>query len=170
MDAICSCAGGAVVVPEHPFIDRADGGHLVVNPAREVWDRSDLSCDELMQWAALAAAAGWAMLNALPQLADGCINYWDAGNWALHEDAVPAGPKRPGAHRKVHLHLLGRSRTASHPSWRWGEAPLWPRFADRVRWAESFDPLTAKERSAIAKLIAGRLESAYWPATSGNKR
>ena len=50
------------------------------------------------------------MLATLPQLKGGCINYWEAGNWALHGDADPRGPKTPEAHRRVHLHLLGRQR------------------------------------------------------------
>ena len=28
--------------------------------------------------------AGRAMLDVLPQLENGCINYWEAGNWALN--------------------------------------------------------------------------------------
>jgi len=28
--------GGTVVVPSAPFLDRADGGHVIVNPPRTV--------------------------------------------------------------------------------------------------------------------------------------
>ena len=62
---------------------------------------SELSAEELMLWSFLVAATGRAMLEVLPQLADGCINYWEAGNWALHDDAAPSGP-RCGRSRRRH--------------------------------------------------------------------
>jgi len=126
-----------------------------------VWERSELTFDELSQWAALVAAAGRAMLDVLPQLAGGCINYWEAGNWALHDEAPPDGPKLAHAHRRVHLHLLGRSRTAGHPSYRWGEAPQFPRFVDRRAWAAGFERLTAVECRAIVARLEVILTHAY---------
>lgn len=42
-----------------------------------------------MRWSFLVAATGRAMINALPQLEGGCVNYFDAGNWALHDAAPP---------------------------------------------------------------------------------
>src|SRR4051812_18143968 len=116
------CAGGEIVLPDLKLVlvDREDGGNLVVNPPREVWERSELTAGELTGWSFLVAAAGRAMLDALPQLRDGCINYWEAGNWALNDEAETSGPKRAAQHRKVHLHLLGRSPRAKSPSWEWG--------------------------------------------------
>jgi hypothetical protein len=38
-----------------------------------------------MLWSFLVTAAGKAMLDVLPQLQGGCINYFDAGNWQLHD-------------------------------------------------------------------------------------
>jgi hypothetical protein len=99
---------------------------------------------ELAQWSFLVAAAGHAMLRMLPQLADGCINYWEAGNWALNAAAEPPGPKTARDHRRVHLHLLGRSRTAADPAWRWGEAPKFPDFA-RQAWATKHERLASAE-------------------------
>src|SRR4051794_33991960 len=124
------CTGGDLVLPDRvrTLLGRADGGHLVVNPPRPVWDRSELSAPELAAWSALVAASGRGMIDVLPQLDGGCINYWDAGNWALNDAADPVGPKTGPSHRPVHLHLLGRSRTAAHPSWQWGEAPRFPAF------------------------------------------
>jgi hypothetical protein len=150
-----ACSGGEVVLPSAglALVDRADGGNLVVNPPRAVWERSELTPGELSQWAALVAATGRAMLDVLPQLAGGCINYWEAGNWALHDEAPPIGPKIAQAHRRVHLHLLGRSRTAGDPSYHWGEAPRFPRFVDRHAWAAGFERLTAVEcRAIVARL------------------
>src|SRR4051812_23450172 len=89
------CAAGTVERPEPPAVlnDRADGGHLIVNPKRAVWERSELTREELINWSLLVAATGQAMLETLPALADGCLNYWEAGNWSLHNDAEPRGAK-----------------------------------------------------------------------------
>lgn len=155
------CVGGHLVLPALSLVSRADGGNLVVNPARPVWERGELTPPELTHWSFLVAAAGHAMLTALPQLAGGCINYWEAGNWALNEQAEPRGAKTALAHRQVHLHLLGRSRTATHPAWRWGEAPKFPDYAEREPWAADFAPLTAAECCAIVAQVESRLRTFY---------
>src|SRR5829696_2875375 len=74
-----SCDGGDIVLPDARLllVSRLDGGNLVVNPPRRVWERSALTPPELTRWAALVAAAGRAMLETLPQLEGGCINYWE---------------------------------------------------------------------------------------------
>jgi hypothetical protein len=157
------CSGGAVVLPDRALtlVDRLDGGHLVVNPPRAVWERSELPAVELVGWSVLVSAAGRAMLDVLPQLRDGCVNYWDAGNWAVNERANPVGPKRARDHRRVHLHLLGRSPSAVHPSWKWGEAPVFPAFAERYKWAADFQRLTAAECREIVASLDRRLRAAY---------
>ena len=145
------CAGGTVVLPDETLVlcDRLDGGNLILNPPREVWDRSELSAAELTMWSFLVSATARAMLDVLPQLEGGCINYWDAGNWALNEAAEPRGPKRGPLHRRVHLHLIGRSREARNPSMKWGEAPFFPPFAERHTWAAGNQRLTPEECASI---------------------
>jgi hypothetical protein len=157
------CEGGEVVLPDAAAVlaTRLDGGNLLVNPPRPVWERGELAADELTQWAFLVAAGGAAMLDALPQLDGGCINYWEAGNWALNDAADPVGPKRAREFRRMHLHLLGRSRTATHPSWRWGESPRFPEFAERHGWSAGHERFTADECRAIVERIEERLVSFY---------
>ena len=155
-----TCAGGSVALPSPPLIDRRDGGHLVVTPAREVWERSELDRIELAAWSELVAATGRAMLDVLPQLDGGCVNYWEAGNWSIHDDAEPRGSKSVRDRRRVHLHVFGRSRTASDESWAWGEAPRFPPFAGREAWAARFSPLDAVECARLAERIAARWERA----------
>ena len=84
-----TCQGGDILLPDKNLVlvSRQDGGNLVVTPSRDVWERSELNAVELMLWSYLVAATGRAMLNVLPQLEGGCINYWEAGNWALNEAA-----------------------------------------------------------------------------------
>jgi len=160
---LLACIGGELVLPQRDLvlISREDGGNLIVNPPRPVWERSELTRDELSTWSALVAATGRAMLETLPQLDGGCINYWEAGNWALHHDAEPTGPKIATAHRRVDLHLLGRSRTSSHASWRWGEAPQFPAFANRYAWASGFERLRPAECCAIVDRVVAILEGVY---------
>ena len=146
-----SCAGGHLALPDRGavLVSREDGGNLLVSPPREVWERCELTPTELTQWSFLVAAAGQAMLRVLPQLEGGCINYWEAGNWALNVAAEPPGPKTARDHRRMHLHLLGRSRTAADPAWQWGEAPRFPDFAGRRSWAAKHERLTSGECSNI---------------------
>jgi hypothetical protein len=147
--------GGEVLLPNADLVlvDRTDGGNLIINPPREVWERSELTPDELVQWSFLVAAAGRAMIDALPQLENGCVNYWEAGNWALNPAAEPRGLKTGPQHRRVHMHLLGRSRRAASLSWRWGEAPMFPAFHDRFSWAKPHRRLEPQEcRSIVTRL------------------
>jgi len=157
-----TCAGGHLALPDRGavLVGREDGGNLLVNPPHEIWERSELSPAELTAWSFLVAAAGQAMLRALPQLEGGCINYWEAGNWALNVAAEPAGPKTAPGHRRVHMHLLGRSRMAADPSWRWGEAPKFPDFSDRKAWAAKHERHSSAECQRVVaeadRILRGR--------------
>jgi len=145
--------GGALVLPDRAnlLVSRELGGNLVVNPPRPVWERSELTADELTQFAFLVSAAGRAMIDTLPQLAGGCINYWEAGNWALNDEAEPRGRKEARSFRSMHLHLLGRSPASTDPAWKWGESPRFPAFAERHSWAARFERLTADECREVVR-------------------
>jgi hypothetical protein len=160
---LLSCAGGHLVLPDPTLVlvDRADGGNLVVDPPRPVWDRGELDADELRDWSCLVAAAGTAMLAELAPLAGGCINYWDAGNWALNAAATPVGPKTGPAHRRLHLHLLGRSPDATDADFRWGEAPRFPDYADRLAWAAPHARLRPDECLAVVRHAQALLRERY---------
>lgn len=161
-------SGGAVCLPDPAtiMIDRADGGQLVVYPPRRVWDRTALTRDELVAWDLLIAATARAMLDTLPQLAHGCLNYWDAGNWALNAAADPAGPKDPRAARALHQHLCGRSPHAADPAWQWGESPFFPAYADRFVWSRGKAPFTAAESQAIVARAVVVLREVYGEASA----
>lgn len=158
-----SCDGGPIVLPDvgAALVDRMDGGNLIVNPPRNVWERCELTAEELKQWSYLVAATGQAMLEVLPQLQDGCINYWEAGNWALNEQAEPKGFKTAKTSRSVHLHLLGRSPRAVNPDVKWGEAPKFPDYADRLVWAANNELLNTDECETINSRAEQILISKY---------
>ena len=160
---IYSCWAGHVVRPDPPLLDRQDGGNLWVEPARPVWDRTDLEPKELIGWQLLVAATAQAMLEGLPQLDGGCLNYWDAGNWSLHPSAEPVGPKRGTDHRGLHLHLMGRSRTAVSPAWTFGEAPLFPRWSEREQAARAYEALTVGECGRIVRRLTKVLQETLSP-------
>ncbi|HMB81963.1 MAG TPA: hypothetical protein VKI43_17935 [Vicinamibacterales bacterium] len=158
-----SCQGGHLVLPDRRslLLSRESGGNLVVNPPRAVWERSELTSAELTCFALLVAAAGRAMIDALPQLEGGCVNYWEAGNWALNDEADPKGHKDARTHRQMHLHLLGRSPASTDPSWRWGESPRFPAFAEKESWAAHFERLTPGECYQIVSRTDMLLRTAY---------
>ena len=155
-----TCTGGTLELPDTLLCDRQDGGHLVVNPPRAVWERSELTPLELAHWSCLVAATGRAMLQALPCLSDGCVNYWEAGNWALNDQAKPVGPKHVQTYRRVHLHVLGRSRQATRPQWRWGESPGFADYANAKASSASFTPLTPAECNAVVQRVQELLQGA----------
>ena len=156
-----ACSGGKIVLPRLVLCDRQDGGHLIVHPPRPVWERSLLTPQELTHWSFLVAATGRAMLETLPVLQGGCLNYWEAGNWALNEQAAPMGPKNPTKHRSLHLHVFGRSPSSKDSDWRWGESPKFPDFVDATAWASRFSPLTARQCQAITDRVATLLDTVY---------
>ena len=59
------------------------------------------------------------------------------------------------------MHVFGRSPRATHPAWRWGEAPRLPDYQDRQKWAACFAPLEEKECKAIIKRARALLEARY---------
>lgn len=101
------------------------------------------------------------MLDVLPQLTGGCLNYWDAGNNALNHLAHPPGPKTPRLHRKMHLHVFGRSPGATHPDWLWGEPPQFPKFAFSESWVAQFSRLERVECDAIERRIQALLATRF---------
>jgi diadenosine tetraphosphate (Ap4A) HIT family hydrolase len=161
LNEILICSGGSIVRPAKVLCDRLDGGHLIVNPPRPVWERSCLTPEELAHWSFLVAATGRAMLETLPVLEGGCLNYWEAGNWALNDQAEPVGAKNVQDSRRVHLHVFGRSRKARDPDWRWGESPRFPDFVDAEKWASRFTPLLELECHIIAGRVATLLKTNY---------
>jgi diadenosine tetraphosphate (Ap4A) HIT family hydrolase len=90
-----------VVAPEFPLNSREDGGHLLLLKKLPVSDRSDLSCQEAIDFMRITMIVGRAMYDVLEIER---MNYEDLGNWGLDE---PGGAK-------MHLHFFGRAREQIH--------------------------------------------------------
>jgi len=71
------------------------------------------------------------------------------------------GPPKARDHRKVHLHVFGRSRKAKDPDWRWGEAPKFPDFIDSKTWSAKFERLRREECEAIGARVETLLTGKY---------
>src|SRR5215471_5633235 len=90
-----------VVAPELPLNCREDGGHLILMKKEAVSDRSELSCQEAIDFIRITMIVGRAMYDVLEVER---MNYEDLGNWGLDE---PGGAK-------MHLHFFGRAREQIH--------------------------------------------------------
>jgi len=87
--------------PEHPLNCREDGGHLVLEKKEKVPDRSDMTCQEAIDFMRISMIVGKAMYQVLGVER---VNYEDLGNWGLDD---------PGGAR-MHLHIFGRAKEQIH--------------------------------------------------------
>ena len=90
-----------VLSPSNPLNCREDGGHLILEKRKKVRDRSDMTCEEAIDFMRISMMAGKAMYDVLGVER---INYEDLGNWGLED---PGGPK-------MHLHIFGRAKEQTH--------------------------------------------------------
>jgi diadenosine tetraphosphate (Ap4A) HIT family hydrolase len=90
-----------VVAPDYPLNSKEDGGHLILLKKHPVSDRSDLTCEEAIDFMRITMIVGRAMYDVLGVER---MNYEDLGNWGLDE---PGGAK-------LHLHFFGRARVQIH--------------------------------------------------------
>jgi diadenosine tetraphosphate (Ap4A) HIT family hydrolase len=90
-----------VVAPDYPLNSKEDGGHLILLKKHPASDRSDLTCEEAIDFMRITMIVGRAMYDVLGIER---MNYEDLGNWGLDE----AG----GA--KLHLHFFGRAFEQIH--------------------------------------------------------
>jgi diadenosine tetraphosphate (Ap4A) HIT family hydrolase len=120
-----------VIAPEKPHIDRADGGHIIINPKVTVEDRTKLSADLAKELMKLSMVVGEAMHTVLNQrgVDIGRLNYQDNGNW------------RP----ELHLHLYGRAKSAKIQPY--GQALHFPK-PEKGHY-EGLEPLNAGDIDAI---------------------
>ncbi len=90
-----------VGAPLQPLNDREDGGHLIMAKRQPVFDRSDLTLEEAIDFMRVSMMVGKAMYRVLGVER---MNYEDLANWGLDD---PSGPK-------MHLHFFGRARRQIH--------------------------------------------------------
>jgi hypothetical protein len=134
------------------MVSRLDGGNLIVLPPREVWDRSELTPAELTQWSFLVAATARAITRRFAAARRRMHQLLGRGQLAAQPTGGATRSEEWARAPQAAHAPAGRSPTATDPSWRWGEAPNFPDFADRHTWAEKFERLNAEEcRNIVAR-------------------
>jgi len=144
-----------VEAPELPLVDRADGGHIVIDPLIRVVDRQQLTPLQAIELARLTMVTGEAMTSVLIRhgVDIGRINYQDNGNWGVFK---PEGPF-------MHMHLYGRAKSARVQ--RYGQACYFPHRDENPKFYEKFNPLTAEDVLEIKKEIIALLREKKYTDT-----
>lgn len=134
---------------EKPLVDRAEGGHITIDPKAAVCTRQELTPMQAIELMRLIAVAGEAMTVVLRRhgVDMGRINYQDNGNWAVFK---PEGPK-------LHYHLYGRAKSAV--AQRYGQSLYFPHKDERPEFYQNLQPLTHDDVEAIGREIASLLQT-----------
>jgi diadenosine tetraphosphate (Ap4A) HIT family hydrolase len=127
-----------VVAPDFPLNSREDGGHLILLKKQSLSDRSDLGCEEAIDFMRITMIVGRAMYDVLGIER---MNYEDLGNWSLDE---------PGGAR-MHLHFFGRAREQIHQI-RGQHIFLYPK--DHKIYKGHLEPLDAADLQRLRARIA----------------
>lgn len=135
-----------VEVPEKPFVDRADGGHLRIMSKVKVKDRTELDADQTIEYALLSEVVGKALELAMSErgIEIGNVNWQEMGNWSVF---------KPGG-ITMHMHIFGRAKNAKIQ--KYGEAVKLP-FRD-TGFYDGFSKLDHKDISEIKKKLDELLE------------
>lgn len=132
----------SVEVPEKPFIDREDGGHLRLMSKIKVKDRTELNTEQTIEYALLSEVVGKALELGMNSrgIKIGNVNWQEMGNWSVFK---PEGIT-------LHMHIFGRAENAK--TQKYGEAVRLP-FRD-TGFYDSFQKLNEDDLSAIKGEIA----------------
>jgi len=126
-----------VEVPEKPFVDRGDNGHLRIMSKIKVKDRSELTADQTVEYALLSEVTGKALELAMIDrgIEIGNINWQEMGNWSVFK---PEGIT-------MHMHVFGRAKNAI--TQKYGEAVKLP-FRD-TGFYNDFQKLDSEDTKKI---------------------
>lgn len=139
---------------DRPFVDRLEGGHILIFPKTSVRDRTKLSSSLAVEYMKLSMIAGEALVTAMKRrgVDIGLVNYQDMGNWGI---GTKEGPT-------LHMQIFGRATTATHQ--KYGEAVSLPRR--ETGFYDSFKPLNdedvAEIRLDIDKLLQTDKYQSKW--------
>ena len=135
-----------VEVPERPFVDREDGGHLRIMSKIKVKDRTELDTDQTIEYALLSEVAGKALELAMTErgIEIGNVNWQEMGNWSVFK---PEGIT-------MHMHIFGRAKNAK--TQKYGEAIRLP-FRD-TGFYDTFKKLNEEDLAVIKKKMQELLQ------------
>lgn len=138
----------------HPFIDRKEGGHILIFPKVPVRDRTLLNPELAVEYTKLSMVVGEALTSAMARrgVNIGIVNYQDMGNWGVFK---PEGPT-------LHMHIYGRATNATIQ--KYGDAVRLPHR--ETGFYDNFKPLDNDDiqeiRTDITKLMQTEKYSALW--------
>lgn len=137
----------SVEVPEKPFVDREDGGHLRIMSKVKVKDRTELNAEQTLEYALLSEVVGKALELGMSErgIEIGNVNWQEMGNWSVFK---PEGIT-------LHMHIFGRAKTAK--TQKYGEAVKLP-FKE-TGFYNGFNKLNKDDVIAIKNKIADLLET-----------
>jgi diadenosine tetraphosphate (Ap4A) HIT family hydrolase len=142
------------------LIDRADGGHIVIEPKEQVRDRQALSAALAIELMRLTVVTGEAMTTVMNKhgVDIGRINYQDNGNWSVFK---PEGPF-------LHVHLYGRAKSAKVQHY--GQTLYFPHRDEQPEFYAAVKPLSQADvigiRDEMNRLIAlPRYSDNVWKLT-----
>lgn len=130
-----------VEVPDRPFVDRLEGGHLQIKSKIQVTDRTKLTSGQAIEYTKLSMIVGEALKNGLSKrgIDVGVVNYQEMGNWSVFK---PGGPI-------MHMHIFGRAKTATLQ--KYGEVVQLPRR--ETGFYDGFMPLDEQDLESIQAAI-----------------
>jgi len=130
-----------VDVPERPFVDRQDGGHVRILSKLKVKDRTELNTEQTIEYALLSEIIGKSLELTMTQreIEIGNINWQEMGNWSVFK---PEGIT-------LHMHIFGRAKEAT--TQKYGEAVKLP-FRD-TGFYEGFSPLDNEDIESLKSNI-----------------
>ncbi len=93
-----------VEVPEMPFVDRNDGGHVKITCKLNIKDRTGLNIQKSIEYQLLSEVVGKSLELAMNEqgVEIGNLNWQEMGNWSVFK---PEGIT-------LHLHIFGRAINA----------------------------------------------------------
>lgn len=139
-EIICSTKTFNVEIPEKPFVDRVDGGHVRIISRIKVKDRTELDFEQAVEYILLSQVIGKALEKAMTErgIKIGNINWQEMGNWSVFK---PEGIT-------LHMHIFGRAKNAKIQ--KYGEAVKLPfretGFYDDFNKISKEDVLVIKEK------------------------
>lgn len=139
---ICKTTTFNVEVPEQPFVSREDGGHLRLMSTIKVKDRTELTYEQMIEYALLSEVIGKALKEGMTKqgIEVGNINWQEMGNWSVFK---PEGIT-------LHMHIFGRAINARTQIY--GEAVKLP-FRD-TGFYDTFAKLNEDDIVTIQQQIA----------------
>jgi diadenosine tetraphosphate (Ap4A) HIT family hydrolase len=142
-----------IYAPSRPFIDRTEGGHILMFPKVPVRDRTQLSPKLAIEYQRLSMVVGEALQSAMARqgVDIGIVNYQDMGNWGVFK---PEGPT-------LHMHIYGRAKTATIQ--KYGEGVQLPRR--ETGFYDTFKPLSDEDIVEIQKDIERLLKTEKYSKT-----